>query len=45
MDIINDKDNYKEECKICGPCMIGCFYRLLTCFGDIYICVCCQHNK
>lgn len=45
MDLINDKENYKEECKNCGPCMLGCFYRFVTCFCDIYLCMCCQKNK
>ena len=26
MEIISNEIEYKEECKICGPCIIGCFF-------------------
>jgi hypothetical protein len=36
MEIISNEIEYKEECKICGPCIIGCFCYFITCIYEVY---------
>lgn len=42
MDIIKDKENYKEECQTCGPLILGCFFNLCSCISKTYMFLTCQ---